>query len=234
MIEPNRYTAPGEIAARTRVEALFARIDELGPDLQLLPVPGFDLEAREIALEELEALADRRGRGALLDEARQRVRDGLSARMATRQPGYPLGHVLIATGTVEDQVARTMAIDDTVSVAVVEDLLDRETIGFLSAPGRRMLGLAPLDPPGVPDENAEENADAPAAEAMTADDQADADEDDADEAEIEAASAKRQQRVALFFLIGLIVLLIAWSNGIELPMIALILLATALIAWLFA
>ncbi len=230
MIEPNRYTAPGEIAARTRVEALFARIDELGPDLQLLPVPGFDLEAREIALEELEALADRRGRGALLDEARRRVRDGLSARMATRQPGYPLGQELLTSGTVEDQVARMMAIEDMVSVAVVEDLLDREAIAFLSAPGRRLLGLAPLDPPEVPDEM----ADVPAPEAMTADDQADADEADADEDEIEAASAKRQQRVALFLMIGLVVLLIAWSNGIELPMIALILLAVALIAWLFA
>ena len=47
MTEPNRLTAPGEIAARTRVEALFARIDELGPDMLVLPVPGFDLEARE-------------------------------------------------------------------------------------------------------------------------------------------------------------------------------------------
>ncbi len=234
MIEPNRYTAPGELAARARVEALFARIDQLGPDMLLLPVPGFDVEARDIALDELEDLADRRGRGALLDEARRRVRDGLPARTVSRQPGYPVGQPLIATGTAEDQVARMMAIEDTVSVAVMEDLLDRETIAFLSAPGRRLLRLAPLDPPEDPPMGPDEMADAPAAGAMAADDEADADEADADEDEIEAASAKRQQRVALFFLIGLVVLLIAWSNGIELPMIALILLAVALIAWLFA
>jgi len=226
VIEPNRYTAPGELAARARVEALFARIDQLGPDMLLLPVPGFDLEARDIALDELEDLADRRGRGALLDEARRRVRDGLPARTVARHPGYPVGESLVASGTVEDQVARMLAIEAAVSVAVVEDVLDPGTIAFLSAPGRRLLRLAPLDPPEGPDERAD---DAPAPEGMTADDQA-----DADEADVEAASAKRQQRVALFFLIGLIALLIAWSSGVALPIIAMILLASGLIAWLFA
>ncbi|MHB8890739.1 MAG: hypothetical protein ACYC65_01700 [Candidatus Limnocylindrales bacterium] len=145
MIEPNRLSAPGERAAHARVEAVFAAADRLSPeDLQLRAVPRRDPEEREILLADLERVADRHGRGALLDEARDWLREALLTRAIARltsESGFP-GRV--GGGRPADQAAILLAIEDAVSVAVVEDLLEAGSAATLADPGRGLLGLAPL------------------------------------------------------------------------------------------
>ena len=161
-IELNRLSVPGEQAARERVEALFAEIDRLGPhELSMTAIPRRDRESREIQLAELERVADRNGRGALLDEARERVRDALLARVA--EPLVPRSLFAAAgrVGRAEDMVEIVEAIEDAVSVAVVEDRLEPGTAHRLAQAGLRVLGLptpadAPVDPgPADPAEGAE-------------------------------------------------------------------------------
>lgn len=139
----------GERAARERVEAVYEAVDRLTPDdLRLTPLAVRDMEARDGLLADLERLADRNGRGELLDEARDWLRDAVAARTLARyQPeagvwGVPAG------GVVEDQVSVFLALEDMVSVAVVGDLLDPADAASLSDPGRMVVGLTPLPIPG--------------------------------------------------------------------------------------
>jgi hypothetical protein len=243
--EPNQLTAPGERAARARVEALFERIDEIGPAIRFLPVPRLDLVAREALLADVEGLADRNGRGALLDEARERLRDGLLRLAGTRlQPGW-IGQPIASTGTIEDQIARQMAIEDAVTVAVVEDLLDDDTIGALSSPGKRMLGM-PL--PGFDGDRMADGADdtagrEPSGDVTTAGeaalDDAAPDDDDraAAEAQVEAIeqeAALRQRRAVVFVAAMAIVLPLGVAGGVSLPILVVIAIAALFLAWVFA
>jgi len=239
MIEPNRLTVPGERRARARVEALFERIDELGTTIFQLPGPRLDLELRMVDLAELEAVADRHGLGPLLDEARQRVHDSLLLRTATRVEPFGFGSPIVPSGSADEMAMRTMAVEDAVAVAVVEDLLDAATASALSAPGRRLLGLAPLEPPASDgrDDDAEQGPEdrEPALEAAAddADPAAEADAEDAlDEAERRASV--RQRRAALFVGGGAIALIAAYTVGVGLPGLVLVVLAVGLLAWLFA
>lgn len=154
MIEPNRLSAPGEAAARARVEALYAAADRLGPpDLWLSPVPRRDLEEREVLLAALERVADAHGRGALLDEARTWLRDALEARAVSRWTAETGATGQVIAGRPEDAAAIVLAIEDAVSVAVTEDLLDPGGAATLANPGRQLLGIASLpDGPGGPGE----------------------------------------------------------------------------------
>jgi hypothetical protein len=239
VIEPNRLTLPGETAARARVEALFARIDELGTALLLMPVETPDLEARAAGVLDLETLADRLGRGPLLDEARQRVRDGFLLRTVSRQPPAWTGtQPLISSGTVDDQVARLTALEDVVAVAVVEDQLDPGTAAFLSGPGLRALGLPVLEPDArVPGAAGDASA-ALDGEAAPARDEEDAEEAaaaaEAEAEAIEAQAALRQRRAVLFVTAMAIAVPLGVAAGISLPLMVVIGLAALFLAWVFA
>jgi hypothetical protein len=147
-------TAPaprGLPAARARVEALYAAVDRLAPEaLTWTSMPRHDPEERTIRLAALERVADRAGRGALLDEARGWLREAVVQRSVSRGSGAEVGVFGIPSlGRTEDIVAVRLALEDAVSVAVVEDLLDPADAAALADPGRWLLGLAPL---GSPDE----------------------------------------------------------------------------------
>jgi len=239
VIEPNRLTVPGESAARARVEALFARIDELGTALLLMPVETPDIDAREAGVSDLEALAGRLGRGPLLDEARQRVRDGFLLRTVSRQPPAWTGtQPLISSGTVDDQVARLTALEDVVAVAVVEDRLDLRTAAILAGPGLRALGLPMLESDAAVPGPAEGASGPVEGEAVPAWDDEDA-EDAAAAAEaeaeaIEAQAALRQRRAVLFVTAMAIAVPLGVAAGISLPLMVVIGLAALFLAWVFA
>ncbi len=145
----------GERAARERVEAVYAAVDLLTPDdLQALTVPLRDPESRDGLLVELEGLADRYGRGALLDEARGRLHEALSARAVARVYTEAGMGRLPSTGRIEDQAQAILALEDAVSVAVAEDILRPADAAALADPGRRLLGLERLEgsPEGSPED----------------------------------------------------------------------------------
>ncbi len=143
----------GVRAARERVEAVYAAVDRLTPDdLRLTPLAARDMAARDALLAEVESLADRNGRGDLLDEARGWLRDAIGARTLSRY--HPEAGVwgISSGGLVEDQVSLLLALEDTVSVAVVEDLLLPNDAAILSDPGRQVIGMAPLAVSGTAEE----------------------------------------------------------------------------------
>ncbi len=147
MIEPNRLSPPGEAAARARVEAVFARIDELSPaELDLVVIRPPDPDTRDPLIEELESAADRHGRGELLDEARDAVRDNVFRRISTRFPSDRITGGPRPSGSTEDLAGLVVVLQDLVAVAATEDLIDPPTARALAGPGRTLLGL-----PGEPE-----------------------------------------------------------------------------------
>ena len=152
MLEPNRLSAPGEAAARARVEVVFAAIDETTPQqLSGTVISRRHADQRARQLETLEGAVVANRRNDLLANARERVRNALHARMADV---LPAGTYLVSTSggaRVDDRVEVFAAIDDAVAVAVAEDLLEPGLARMLAGPGRDLLGLEPL-PGGGGDE----------------------------------------------------------------------------------
>ena len=152
-MQPNRLSAPGEHAARARVETIFERIDEIGMDsLVDIVITPPDPDARAAMLDQVQRTATTCGRLALLDEALGTVRDALVSHMASRLPAGTYTIQVRRSARVEDRVAVQEAIEDAVLVAVVEDVLDPDVAQALAEPGRTLLGLPPLG--RVPDERA--------------------------------------------------------------------------------
>lgn len=144
MIDVNRLSAPGERAAIERVEQIAERIDAL--PLEQMPMPSTRLlrsEERAALIAELDAAADRAGRTALLEDARNRVRQAILARMAHK------AYLYSASPRRSDDVSYlASALVDAVAVAVMEDRLSPVTATLLADPGRAILGLAPVAPSG--------------------------------------------------------------------------------------
>ncbi len=246
---PNELTLPGERAARERADAIFAAADSLSAeDLHRTVVPRRDLEERQILLADLERLADGHGRGSLLDESRRWLRDGLLVRAAgiwtSGSRAMPVG-----TGArAEDEVQLVLAIEDAVSVAVVEDLLEPAAAATLANPGRWLLGLEPLpgaaagraagddwtekaapsDEPGDPDTPPDAETAADAESFLMPTDAAAADEMSGVDA--------RARRAAVFAIVAAVAIPGAVAGGFgadQLPLIVVIVAAVAILAWLF-
>jgi hypothetical protein len=145
---PNQLSAPGERAARERVETLFARIDEIGvlPLIDMI-IPAADPDHRDELLIEVDRVAARHGRTALLDEALDTTRNAMLRAVANRWVAGTYVAQPQGSARVEDRVALQRAIEDAVAVAVIEDVLDRDVAEALADPGRTILGLAPLGEP---------------------------------------------------------------------------------------
>ena len=145
MIEPNRLWAPGEHAARRHVEAVFEAIDRLsGADLAGIAITRPDDDRHDALLAELEARAAERGRMPLVEQARAAVRNAVAVRIASEWPAGTYGFRSRINARPGDTVALLQALEDTVSVAVMEDALDHGVADELAEPGRRLLGLEPL------------------------------------------------------------------------------------------
>ena len=157
-IRPNTLAAPGERAARARVEAVFEAIDRLSTaDLNSAPVPRVDLDGRAARLDRVHDLAAGLGRGALLDDALGAVRDAVLDRIGDMRP-YPYAVNPTGAARVEDQAAIVAALQDLVAVAVVEDRLDPAEAAQLAAPGRQLVGLRGDDDADEPPEEKPEVA----------------------------------------------------------------------------
>jgi hypothetical protein len=219
---------------------VFDRIDEIGPGIRFLSVPRLDLDERQVMLADLEDVADGHGRGALLDEARARVRDGLMMVTGAQPHGFWNGQELATGGNIEDQVAQVLAIEDLVAVAVVEDLLEADVAAALASPGLRMLGmpLPQADDGGVAKRpgkavgvEGDEVARDELAEAAPAGDDA-----SAEEAALaaEELAALRQRRAVVFVAVLAVALPIGVAGGLGWASLALFVLAALFVAWLFA
>jgi hypothetical protein len=137
-------------AARERVEAVYAAVDRLTPDdLRLTPMPVRDAEVRERLVAHLEDAAVDADRGTLLGEARSWLRDAIGARTLARYAPEAGVWGVAAGGVVRDRVEVFLALEDAVSVAATQDLLDPGEAALLADPGRRLLGLEPLTVPGL-------------------------------------------------------------------------------------
>jgi hypothetical protein len=145
VIEPNRLSLPGEAAARERVEVVFKAIDGMTPErLHGVVLSPRDGDERDRLVGTLEGAVAAAGRDELLDEARNSVRNALYQRLTVIFPAGIYGISMHMTGRATDQVELVAAIDDAVSVAVAEDLLDPADVRALSEPGRALLGLPPV------------------------------------------------------------------------------------------
>jgi len=139
----------GERAARERVEAIYAAADALSPeDLRLTVMPVRERETRARLIAHLEAAAVDADRGMLLADARSWLREALGARTLSRSRPEAGVWGVSAGGAPGDLVEVLLALEDTVSVAATEDLLDPVEAATLADPGRQLLGLEPLPIPG--------------------------------------------------------------------------------------
>jgi hypothetical protein len=156
VIRPNELTNPGERAAYARVEALFEQLDRFSAvELSMMPAQGLDPDARTALLDDVDRLADRLGRGDLLDTALEHARESVLTRFVAEFRGRYGG--FSPTYDPKLQAAAIRAISDAVAVAVVEDqlptadaealagaartLLGRESAGEVRAEGDQPLGL---------------------------------------------------------------------------------------------
>lgn len=134
--------------ARERVQAVYTAVDRLTPeDLRLTTIPIRDKAGRERLIARLEDAASSGDRWILLGESRQWLRDALGARMLARYRPEAGAWGISAGGAVEDRVEVFFALEDTVSVAATQDLLDPGDAAELADPGRALLGLEPLGEP---------------------------------------------------------------------------------------
>jgi hypothetical protein len=141
----------GEHEARERVQEVYTAVDRLTPDdLRLTVLPIRDKRERERLLAHLEGAAVAADRGTLLGEARTWLREALGARTLARQQAEAGVWGISAGGSVEDRVEVYFALEDAVSVAATQDLLDPAEAAALADPGRQLLGLEPLSVPGMP------------------------------------------------------------------------------------
>jgi hypothetical protein len=170
---PNELLPPGEREAIARIEAVYEAVDGLSADdLNASPPPRLDMDDRDERLARLEELADGLGRGDLLDEARDELREAVLARFSAGL-AYPYGRRPVPNARTEDKAAILAALLDLVAVAVVEDRLDPIDAAVLSRAGRLLLGIAdgdgdagddqgpddaPLRPPPSPDDLARSGA----------------------------------------------------------------------------
>jgi hypothetical protein len=136
-IRPNELNDPGTRAAWARVEALFQNLDDLGSSVLLVASRGGLSPAdREELHARAEDLADRLGRGELLEAATKHLDAALASRLAG-----PVYRYSTNTARPEDLASVASALRDLLLVTVVEDRLATEDADRLGAAGRFVLGL---------------------------------------------------------------------------------------------
>jgi hypothetical protein len=171
-----------------------------------------------------------------------------SPRMSAIGASFGVGLQPGSTGTVDDQLARLMALEDLVSVAIAGDLIDADAAGNLATPGLRLLVIpqpGQLEPhvvdPRRPDPHPHEDQVAAPdadAEASVAIDET-ADEDAAVAAEDAAAAAEqlaslRQRRAAVVVGTLAIAVTVGVAGNLGWAGLALLVVAALFVAWVFA
>ena len=139
MIRPNELARPGEREAYARVAALFERLDGYSAaELSMIPVGQLDAEARDELRADVERLAGRLGRRALMDDALEHGREALLTRFVAEFRGKTGGSSPSRDPRNEAAVLR--AVSDAIAVAVVEDQLPTSDAEALAGPARTLFG----------------------------------------------------------------------------------------------
>ena len=137
----------GEVAARERVAVLFERLAhvELGVVVVSAPNP-----QRLQALERARDAASAAGRGGLLDEATEAART-TAIRMfssAAFSGTWAATEMAASVASAADRVAAANAFEEAATAAVVEDLVDDETLETLRATTDELTRSSALPAPG--------------------------------------------------------------------------------------
>ena len=241
-----RLSAPGEHAARARVETIFATVDRLSAiDIYELAAPSIDLDDRDVRMAELERLADGAGRGDLLDDACEALTNAVVTRLSSIRT-YQYGMVTAGTARAEDQVRIVSVLRDLVAVAVMQDRLEPDDARALAGPGLQLLAsrLGVLDDPSLAelatplDETAPPLVGAPTEEEWAA---AEAQADVADQEHVAeedySPPGTRVMRRGFFVVVALVGVVVAMAWGVSEDSILVGLLtagAVAAVCWTFA
>jgi hypothetical protein len=138
---------PGLAAARTRVADVldaFTRVE-----LQVVVVSSPD-QTRDAARDRARSAATVAGRKPLLDEAVEAARD-LTVRAFARSGfsgTWAATDMAVSVVRAEDRVAVAQAIEEAVTAAVVEDLVDQETLEVLRSTADELVSLHGIPAPG--------------------------------------------------------------------------------------
>ena len=219
-----KLSAPGEHAARARVETIFAAVDRLSAvDIYELAAPSIDRDDRDVRMAELERLADGAGRGDLLDDACEALTNAVVTRLSSIRT-YQYGMVTAGTARAEDQVRIVSVLRDLVAVAVMQDRLEPDDARALAGPGLQLLAsrLGVLDDPSLADlatpldETAPPLVGAPTEEEWAA---AEAQAGVADRDELSdgdyAPPGTRVMRRGFFVVVGLVGVVVATAWGVS-------------------
>jgi hypothetical protein len=139
---------PGLEAARDRLDEVLEALGRV--DLQLGVVSAPDatrLAARERAV----AAATAAGRGSLLAEARTATRDAVVQAFARAgfSGTWAFTEMSMSVATADDRVATAAAFEEAAMAAIVEDLVDDETLDVLRSTSEELGGLTGMSRPGA-------------------------------------------------------------------------------------
>jgi hypothetical protein len=143
----NQPADPAAVAAKARVDALLDRLTRV--DLQVVVVPPPDSERLD-AQERARAAAAAAGRGALLASSRAAARE-LTMRAFARagfSGTWAVTDMAVSVARPEDRVAAAIAFEEAAMAAVVEDLVDEETLETLQSTSDDLMSLTGLPSPG--------------------------------------------------------------------------------------
>jgi hypothetical protein len=134
-------------AARDRVANLLERFTRVGLQVVVVSPPDATrLAARDLA----RAAAKNAGRGALLDEAAAAARETTirSFARAGFSGTWAATDMSVSVASAGDRVAAAAALEEAAMAAVVEDLVDDETLDVLQASANELVRSSALPPPG--------------------------------------------------------------------------------------
>ena len=138
---------PGEVAARERVAVLFERLAHVELGVVVVSAPN---AARRQALGHARDAAIAAGRGDLLDEATEAART-TAMRMfssAAFSGTWAATEMAASVASAADRVAAANAFEEAATAAVVEDLVDDETLETLRATTDELTRSSALPAPG--------------------------------------------------------------------------------------
>ena len=138
---------PDAVAARARVEAVLERLKRVG--LQVVVVAPPD-ETRRVARDRARDAAITAGRGALLDEAVAAARDvAIRAFAGSAFTGtWAATEMAASVASAGDRVAAAAAFEEAATAAVVEDLVDGDTLAVLRSTSEELVELSGIPQPG--------------------------------------------------------------------------------------
>jgi hypothetical protein len=138
---------PGAVAASARVDALLDRLGRI--DLQVVVVAPPD-DARIAAQQRARDAATHAGRGELFEAARAAARDVTMRGFARAgfSGTWAVTDMAVSVTRAADRVAAAIAFEEAAMAAVVEDIVDEETLEVLRSTSDDLVRLTGMPAPG--------------------------------------------------------------------------------------